>query len=102
MEKNEIRQLNFIAVLGFSLSIISIPVFFLFVGQILSLILSILGYADCVKCNNKGRVLAIAGIIISCVLLVAALITIVLALKYGIERADLDIFTILRVIWSLI
>lgn len=99
MNSNEKRQVNFIAVLGLSLSIVSIPLFLLFVGQLLSLALSILGYTDSIKCNNRGRAFAVVGIIISCILLVAAPITVFLALKCGIDWADIDLFTVMRVIW---
>ena len=98
MNSNEKRQVNFIAVLGLSLSIVSIPLFLLFVGQLLSLALSILGYTDSIKCNNRGRAFAVVGIIISCILLVAAPITIILVLKYGIDWEYVDVFTALRVI----
>lgn len=96
------RQWNFIAILGFALSVISVPLFFLFVGQLLALGLSILGYVDCRKCNNKGKTLAVIGIIISSILLVAAPIAVIAALKYGIEWADLDLLTVVRVILYLI
>ena len=89
-------------IMGLLLSIISIPLFLIFVEQLLSLTLSILGYVDCVKCNNNGRGFAIVGIIISSILLVAAPVAIILALQYGIEWADIDFFTIICVIWYFI
>lgn len=102
MNSNEKKQINYIAVLGFVLSLVSIPFFFVFVGQLLSLTLSILGYADCVKCNNKGRSFAVMGIITSGILLTVAPVAMIHALKYGIERENIDILTFIRVIWYIL
>lgn len=56
---------NYIAVSSFILSIISIPLYGLGISQLIVLILSIIAYKDAVRCNNKGKGFAIAGIVIS-------------------------------------
>lgn len=75
------RKTNFICILGFAGSLVSIPVFVLCVGQMVSLVLCIIGYYDARKWDNRGSILALTGGIISLVLLIAAPITIVYIIK---------------------
>lgn len=60
---------------------VSIPVFVLCVGQMVSLVLCIIGYYDAREWDNRGSILALVGGIISLVLLVAAPVAIVYIVK---------------------
>ena len=75
------KVLNFIAVIGFILAIISIPFCPLCIGQILAFIISIVGYADAKKCNNRGKILGMLGIIISLFLIIVGPFMLYLMIK---------------------
>lgn len=98
--KQENGQLNFISVLGFACSLLSIPLFFLCVVQLVALGLSAIGLQDTKKCGNRGAGFAVLGLIISSVIIIITPIIIIYAINYGISYADVDINLLLKVLYE--
>ena len=95
--KSKDTTLNFIALSGFVVSILSVPFFFLCLGQLLGLILSIIGLSDAKKCGNKGRGFAVIGIILSSILIVLTPIVLFSLISYAIKYSQVDLPSIFRI-----
>ena len=85
MMETDKRIMNIISVIGFILSILSIPLFFLCVGQLVALAFCIIGLVDGRQCNNRGSGFAITGIIISSILIILSTLLLFCVVRYGLS-----------------
>lgn len=96
--REEKASLNFISVAGFIISALSVPLFFLCIGQGLGLILSIIGLNDARKCGDRGRGFSIAGIVLSTLVIIITPIVFIYAIQYGLRYSDIDFNTLMEII----
>lgn len=90
--------MNFISVAGFIVSVLSVPLFFLCIGQILGLILSIVGLSDAKKCGNRGKGFSVAGIVLSMLVIMITPVVFVYAIRFGLRYSQIDPRTLISIL----
>lgn len=94
--------LNYISVIGFVISLLSIPLFFLCIGQLAGAALSIVGLADARKCGDRGKSLSVVGIVVSTLVIIVTPIVLIYSLRVGLEYSGIDPLTVIKIIAHLI
>ena len=102
MEKTVVikkKVFNWIALAGFVFSYFAIFLSPLLIPQIFSLVISIVGYNDAKKCNDRGKIFGLLGLVLSIILIFIWPIMVFLLIKKMIEFTPLiDINSIIEIV----